>query len=144
MKASDIQKQVQLFLNESGTEAALKAEKQLLEAREQAFAETVFSVLSSNTSTQQRTALLRLCWENGADFSAFSEQLIDLVKSAPWEEAIEAFSVIESMEPSRLPSEKKERDLNRILDNFDKMDEQRRSFAARLIELYDDNHETTT
>ena len=141
MKNTELENLVAVFLAGPGSVESKKAEKELLAFRTPGFADTLFHLLNREGNASNKAALLRICWENGADFSAFSLALIDIVKHAPWPEAIEAFSVLENNRPDTFLPEKKEQDLNHILQGFDKLDDQRKAFTGRLIELYENNDE---
>jgi hypothetical protein len=141
MKNTELETLAAVFLSGPGSVESKKAEKQLLAYRNPGFAETLFHLLTREGNDSNKGALLRICWENGADFSAFSLALIDMVKLAPWPLAIEAFSVMENNRPDTFLPEKKEQDLNHILQGFDKLDDQRKAFTGRLIELYENSNE---
>lgn len=142
MQIQILQNIIHDFLAEPGSKESKKAEKDLLSLRHEAFAEQMFGLLNLPEFASHQATLLRICWENGSDFSAFSLPLIDFVKYSSWPVAIEASSVIESMRPDRFSADKKEQDLNHILNGFEKLDDQRKAFTGRLIELYENAEES--
>lgn len=137
MQIQELENLVLLLLSEEAGKASEKAGKELLELRYPQFAAHMFELIQKPVYQASKAELLRICWENGADFSEYSLPLIDMVKYAPWPEAIEASSVIESMRPDTFSHLKKEEDLNHILQSFEKLDPQRKAFTGRLIELYE-------
>jgi hypothetical protein len=140
--ADQVKELLDLFLSDPGHAVSKRAEELLLGMRSGDFAPAMMQHLSNPEFLASRPQLLRICWENGSDFSGFSHAFIDLVKYGTWEEAIEAFSVLEGLRPDGFLPEKKELDLNRILDGFDKLELQRKEFAGRLIELYENEEES--
>ena len=85
-------------------------------------------------STEVRALLLRCCWENGADFSPYLRSLIEILLFGSFEEALEASSVIESIDPQMLNESQIEDGINLILENLQQLDEKRKGYASLMIE----------
>jgi hypothetical protein len=82
-----------------------------------------------------RAMLLRSCWENGSDFSAYTEPLIKIVLFSSFEEALEASSILDTIEMNLLETEQIDAGINLILENLNAIDEKRKVFAKQLIEI---------
>lgn len=102
--------------------------------RWEGFAAFMLEQIPQCKSAEVRVLLLRTCWENGADFSPYLNQLIHILLFGSFEEALEASSVIESIDPLMLSESQKEDGINLILENLNKLDEQRKGYASLMIE----------
>jgi len=103
--------------------------------RWESFASFMMEQIPTCKSQGIRAMLLRSCWENGSDFSAYTEPLIKIVLFSSFEEALEASSILDTIEMNLLETEQIDAGINLILENLNAIDEKRKVFAKQLIEI---------
>jgi hypothetical protein len=113
----------------------------LKDVKHKEFPSRIMQAISRTQNSSQRAVLINLCWENGSDFSGYLGFFAGVLLVGSWEEAIEAFSVIESMLMDKVDEKEKEQVLNVILENFKKIEGPRREFVLQLVDLLEINQQ---
>lgn len=81
-----------------------------------------------------RESLIKICWENGLDYTPYISLFTDLVISGDFMTAFEAFTVIENMEGS-IPEEKVEENVVKLKKAVKVADKEKSKFLTDLISI---------
>jgi len=79
--------------------------------------------------------LLRICWENGLDYSPYLSTFVDIVINGNFMNAFEAFTVIENMEGTFHKTEIDEQ-IKRLKSSLDGSPSDKKTLITDLIKLF--------
>ena len=82
-----------------------------------------------------RKTILTTCWQNGLDFSSYLPIFVDIIVNDNWENAFEAFTIIDNME--HLPEEKiVKQSIIKIEDEMENATEQKAYFLQEILSKF--------
>jgi hypothetical protein len=99
-------------------------------------ANTVVNLIKTEHNADILKMLVSSCWQSRLDYADSFEVFIDLVFSAPFETAFDAFTLIENFE-NKISESRKNKLINYVKTNISKCAENNKTFALELIKIID-------
>jgi hypothetical protein len=104
--------------------------------KSQSAANAVIQELAQIDNSEIRNNVLASCWKNGLDYSQHIDTLIDIFINAEFNNALEAFTVIENS-TQNLSTETLNQSVNKIKDNLNQIKQEKKPLMMELIHLLD-------
>ena len=95
-------------------------------------------IIEAFEKRQKTQALLQICWQSRLDFSSYLMLFIDIFIQASFEEALEAFTLIEVLLTDyNYPEKIKKESILKLKESLSQKDEQNKILAMELIKIFE-------
>lgn len=123
------------LLNTSSDEAVTKIVYGVLcELKQTASIPLLIGAISDEKYSSIQDTLIRICWENGLDYSPYLSTFVDIVINGSFMNAFEAFTVIENLEVLP-PTEETKALVERLETSFTKATDDKKNLLEDLIKI---------